>query len=153
VLGLECRLLHFSPFLIYSSAQLSGGIFFVVAPLVTMEPALAWSLSVVSRPQYLRPSRRHMRVFEYVPLEKYDYWRLEGEKMVRLSVSVRQSVRICVFVVGLLCCERRGESFKTFVRSMEYGPNRFVCFRICCSTRDTGRFLACFLCKSSLSLQ
>ena len=75
-----------------------------------MEPALAWSLSVVSRPQYLRPSRRHMRVFEYVPLEKYDYWRLEGEKMVRLSVSVRQSVRICVFVVGLLCCERRGST-------------------------------------------
>jgi lipoate synthase len=34
-------------------------------------------------PQYLRPSRRHMRVHEYVPLEKYEHWRQEGEKMVK----------------------------------------------------------------------
>ena len=41
--------------------------------------------------QYLRPSRRHMRVYEYVPLDKYDFWKDEGMKMVLPSCANSQS--------------------------------------------------------------
>ena len=32
--------------------------------------------------QYLRPSRKHMRVYDYVALEKYEFWKKEGEALV-----------------------------------------------------------------------
>jgi lipoic acid synthetase len=38
-------------------------------------------VSVVTLGQYLRPSKRHMKVVEYVTPEKFDYWKKVGEEM------------------------------------------------------------------------
>jgi len=43
--------------------------------------------------QYLQPTKHHMKVEEYVPPEKFDYWREEGEKMGFLYVASGPLVR------------------------------------------------------------
>ena len=68
-------------------------------------------VEIVTFGQYLRPTRRHMRVYEYVPLEKYDYWRKEGEAMgfayVASAPLVRSSYKAGEFFINAMITERR----------------------------------------------
>ncbi|EKX41367.1 hypothetical protein GUITHDRAFT_158225 [Guillardia theta CCMP2712] len=61
--------------------------------------------------QYLRPSRRHMRVYEYVPMDKYDYWKREGEALgfafVASGPLVRSSYKAGEFFISAMLNERR----------------------------------------------
>lgn len=68
-------------------------------------------VEIVTFGQYLRPTRRHMRVYEYVPLEKYDFWRKEGEAMgfayVASAPLVRSSYKAGEFFINAMITERR----------------------------------------------
>ena len=64
--------------------------------------------------QYLRPSKRHMRVHEYVPLEMYDFWKKEGEDMgfayVASGPLVRSSYKAGEFFISAMLNERRKQA-------------------------------------------
>jgi lipoic acid synthetase len=68
-------------------------------------------VEIVTFGQYLRPTRKHMRVYEYVPLEKYDYWKQEGEAMgfayVASAPLVRSSYKAGEFFINAMITERR----------------------------------------------
>lgn len=68
-------------------------------------------VEIVTFGQYLRPTRKHMRVYEYVPLEKYDYWKQEGEAMgfayVASAPLVRSSYKAGEFFINAMISERR----------------------------------------------
>uniref|UniRef100_A0A7S0TU26 Lipoyl synthase, mitochondrial n=1 Tax=Hemiselmis andersenii TaxID=464988 RepID=A0A7S0TU26_HEMAN len=68
-------------------------------------------VEIVTFGQYLRPSRRHMRVYEYIEEEAYDYWRKEGEKMgfayVASGPLVRSSYKAGEFYISALLNERK----------------------------------------------
>lgn len=38
-------------------------------------------VEIVTLGQYLRPSKRHMKVEEYVPPEKFKHWKTVGEEI------------------------------------------------------------------------
>jgi len=63
--------------------------------------------------QYLRPSRRHMRVYEYVAEEQYDYWKVEGEKLgfayVASGPLVRSSYKAGEFFISAILNKRAQE--------------------------------------------
>lgn len=63
--------------------------------------------------QYLRPTKRHMKVAEYVTPEKFDYWRVEGEKLgfayVASGPLVRSSYRAGEFYLKNLVRKRQAE--------------------------------------------
>ncbi len=42
----------------------------------------AAGVDFVTMGQYLQPTRRHMKVEEYVHPDKFDYWREEGERLL-----------------------------------------------------------------------
>lgn len=67
--------------------------------------------------QYLRPSRRHMRVYEYVDMEQYDYWKTEGEKLgfayVASGPLVRSSYKAGEFFISAILKKRATELAST----------------------------------------
>lgn len=73
-------------------------------------------VEIVTFGQYLRPTRKHMRVYEYVPLEKYEYWRREGEAMgfayVASAPLVRSSYKAGEFFINAMITERRAAAAK-----------------------------------------
>lgn len=54
-------------------------------------------VDVVTFGQYMRPTRRHMKVVEYIEVEKFDYWRdvalSKGFKYVASGPLVRSSYK------------------------------------------------------------
>lgn len=73
-------------------------------------------VEIVTFGQYLRPTRKHMRVYEYVPLEKYEYWRKEGEAMgfayVASAPLVRSSYKAGEFFINAMITQRRAAAAK-----------------------------------------
>lgn len=70
-------------------------------------------VEIVTFGQYLRPTRKHMRVYEYVALDKYEYWRKEGEAMgfayVASAPLVRSSYKAGEFFInGIISLAQRG---------------------------------------------
>ena len=68
-------------------------------------------VEIVTFGQYLRPTRKHVRVYEYVALDKYEYWRKEGEAMgfayVASAPLVRSSYKAGeVFINGIISQRR-----------------------------------------------
>ena len=47
----------------------------------SMRDLLDAGVEVLTLGQYLRPTRRHMKVASYVTPEKFEEWRVEGEQM------------------------------------------------------------------------
>lgn len=68
-------------------------------------------VEIVTFGQYLRPTRKHMRVYEYVALDKYEYWRKEGEAMgfayVASAPLVRSSYKAGEFFINGIISQRR----------------------------------------------
>ena len=60
-------------------------------------------VEIVTLGQYLRPSKGHLRIHEYVTPEKFDQWRVEGEEMgfsyVASGPLVRSSYKAGEFFV------------------------------------------------------
>lgn len=73
-------------------------------------------VEIVTFGQYLRPTRKHMRVYEYVELEKYEYWRKQGEAMgfayVASAPLVRSSYKAGEFFINAMITERRASASK-----------------------------------------
>jgi len=71
----------------------------------------AAGVEILTFGQYLRPSRKHMRVYEYVDYDKYHYWKTEGEKMgfayVASSPLVRSSYKAGEFFINAMIDQRR----------------------------------------------
>ena len=72
-----------------------------------MRDLLDAGVSVLTFGQYLRPTKRHMKVEEYVSPAEFEAWKEEGEKMGFLYVAsgplVRSSYRAGeLFLEGLL---------------------------------------------------
>lgn len=53
----------------------------------------AVNVSVVTFGQYMRPTKRHMKVSEYILPEKFDYWQKKAEAMGFLYVASGPLVR------------------------------------------------------------
>jgi len=75
--------------------------------------------------QYLRPSRKHMRVYDYVALEKYEFWKKEGEALVSpppthhhfrmpLTPSASPLTRLLSLTLPCFRSEPRGNTPKMF---------------------------------------
>ena len=64
--------------------------------------------------QYLRPSRKHMRVYDYVELEKYEFWKKEGEAMgfayVASGPMVRSSYKAAESFIASMLSERKAQA-------------------------------------------
>jgi len=73
-------------------------------------------VEIVTFGQYLRPTRKHMRVYEYVELDKYEYWRKQGEAMgfayVASAPLVRSSYKAGEFFINAMITERRAAAEK-----------------------------------------
>jgi lipoic acid synthetase len=61
--------------------------------LQTMKDLRAINCDVVTFGQYMRPTKRHMKVVEYVTPEKFDYWKEKALEMGFLYVSSGPLVR------------------------------------------------------------
>mmetsp|Transcript_13312 Transcript_13312/g.15414 ORF Transcript_13312/g.15414 Transcript_13312/m.15414 type:complete len:94 (+) Transcript_13312:287-568(+) len=59
----------------------------------TMRDCRDAGVDVITFGQYLRPSKRHLAVKEYVTPEKFEQWRIEGEEMGFLYVASGALVR------------------------------------------------------------
>ena len=63
--------------------------------------------------QYMRPTKKHMKVYEYVHPDKFDYWRREGEqlgfKYVASGPLVRSSYKAGEYFIGNILKARRDE--------------------------------------------
>eukprot|EP00741_Cyanophora_paradoxa_P005269 tig00000865_g5108.t1 len=79
----------------------------------TMRDLLNAGVDVVTLGQYLQPSKKHMKVEEYVAPEVFEQWRLEGEEMgfryVASGPLVRSSYRAGEFFIQALLKERARE--------------------------------------------
>ena len=56
-------------------------------------------VEIVTLGQYLRPSKRHLKVEEFVPPEKFDHWRVVGENMGFAYVASGPMVRRTDFTI------------------------------------------------------
>lgn len=59
----------------------------------SMQDIRSAGVDVLTLGQYLRPSKRHMKVYEYVTPEKFQYWQEEGMKLGFLYVASGPLVR------------------------------------------------------------
>ena len=79
-----------------------------------MRDLRAAGVEILTFGQYLRPSRKHMRVYEYVPLERYEFWRREGEALgfayVASGPMVRSSYKAAEFFIASMLAERRAQA-------------------------------------------
>ncbi|KAI0567167.1 lipoic acid synthetase [Gracilaria domingensis] len=77
----------------------------------TMQHCLDVGVEVITLGQYLRPSKRHLKVEQWVTPEEFDAWKVEGEKMgfsyVASGPLVRSSYRAGEFFLESLIRKRR----------------------------------------------
>lgn len=80
----------------------------------TMRDALNAGVEVITFGQYLRPSKRHLKVEQWVTPEEFDAWKAEGEQMgfsyVASGPLVRSSYRAGEFFLESLIRKRRNRS-------------------------------------------
>lgn len=80
----------------------------------TLKDCLDVGVEVVTLGQYLRPSKRHLKVEQWVTPEEFDGWREEGEKMgfkyVASGPLVRSSYRAGEFFVEAMIRKRKNEA-------------------------------------------
>ena len=78
----------------------------------TMQDLLDAGVEVLTLGQYLRPTKRHLKVEEWVHPEEFEEWRREGERMGFLYVAsgplVRSSYRAGEFYIQSMLRQRRG---------------------------------------------
>ncbi len=76
-----------------------------------MQDCLDVGVEVITLGQYLRPSKRHLKVEQWVTPEEFDAWRVEGEKMgfayVASGPLVRSSYKAGEFFLESLIRKRR----------------------------------------------
>jgi len=88
---------QFNPRLVTKSSLMLGFGEKDAEVLQTMRDLLAIGVDCITLGQYLRPTKRHMKVEEYISPSKFDYWREEGERMgfkyVASGPMVRSSYR------------------------------------------------------------
>jgi lipoic acid synthetase len=76
-----------------------------------MVDLLAVGVEALTIGQYMRPTKRHMKVSEYIPPEKFDYWKREGEnlgfKYVASGPFVRSSYRAGEYYIKNILNERK----------------------------------------------
>lgn len=77
----------------------------------TMQDCLDVGVEVITLGQYLRPSKRHLKVEQWVTPEEFEAWKTEGEKMgfayVASGPLVRSSYRAGEFFLESLIRKRR----------------------------------------------
>lgn len=77
----------------------------------TMQDCLDVGVEVMTLGQYLRPSKRHLKVEQWVTPEEFDNWRVEGERMgfayVASGPLVRSSYRAGEFFLEAMIRKRR----------------------------------------------
>lgn len=77
----------------------------------TMRDALNAGVEVITLGQYLRPSKRHLKVEQWVTPEEFDAWRVEGEQMgfsyVASGPLVRSSYKAGEFFLESMIRKRR----------------------------------------------
>lgn len=77
----------------------------------TMRDMLNAGVEVITLGQYLRPSKRHLKVEQWVTPEEFDAWKVEGEQMgfsyVASGPLVRSSYRAGEFFLESLIRKRR----------------------------------------------
>lgn len=77
----------------------------------TMRDMLDVGVEVITLGQYLRPSKRHLKVEQWVTPEEFDAWRVEGEQMgfsyVASGPLVRSSYRAGEFFLESLIRKRK----------------------------------------------
>lgn len=77
----------------------------------TMQDCLDVGVEVITLGQYLRPSKRHLKVEQWVTPEEFDAWKVEGENMgfsyVASGPLVRSSYRAGEFFLESLIRKRR----------------------------------------------
>jgi lipoate synthase len=65
------------------------------------------NVDVVTFGQYMRPTKKHMKVDRYVDPAEFDRWRQVAEEMGFLYVAsgplVRSSYKVCCFSPDMLC--------------------------------------------------
>lgn len=80
----------------------------------TMRDCLDVGVEVITFGQYLRPSKRHLKVEQWVTPQEFDAWREEGERMgfayVASGPLVRSSYRAGEFFMEAMIRKRRGEA-------------------------------------------
>lgn len=80
----------------------------------TMRDMRDVGVEAITLGQYLRPSKRHLKVEQWVTPEEFDGWKKEGEDMgfafVASGPLVRSSYRAGEFFLEALIRKRRGES-------------------------------------------
>lgn len=80
----------------------------------TMQDCRDAGVEVITLGQYLRPSRRHLKVEQWVTPEEFDAWKVEGEKMgfayVASGPLVRSSYRAGEFFLEAMIQKRREEA-------------------------------------------
>lgn len=83
----------------------------------TMQDMLNVGVEVITLGQYLRPSKRHLKVEQWVTPEEFDAWREEGERMgfsyVASGPLVRSSYRAGEFFLESLIRKRRMNASNT----------------------------------------
>ncbi|CAN8063995.1 unnamed protein product [Agarophyton chilense] len=83
----------------------------------TMRHCLDAGVEVITLGQYLRPSKRHLKVEQWVTPEEFDAWKLEAQKMgfsyVASGPLVRSSYRAGEFFLESLINKRRTAAFST----------------------------------------
>ncbi|VEU21932.1 DEKNAAC102888 [Brettanomyces naardenensis] len=96
--------------------------------LQTLKDLRANSVDVVTFGQYMRPTRRHMKVVEYVRPEKFDYWKDQALSMGFLYCAsgplVRSSYKAGeAFIENVIKKRKRNVGVP---REMEIGKDKFV---------------------------
>jgi lipoic acid synthetase len=81
----------------------------------TLRDLRAIGVDVVTLGQYLRPTKRHMKVAEYVTPEAFDRWRQEAESMGFAYVASGPLVRSS-YKAGELYIKRRIEQQQKQIR-------------------------------------
>lgn len=85
----------------------------------TMRDVRDAGVEVITFGQYLRPSKRHLKVEQWVPPEEFDAWRVEGEQMgfryVASGPLVRSSYKAGEFYLEALVKERKAAAKATAV--------------------------------------
>lgn len=83
----------------------------------TMQDCLDVGVEIITLGQYLRPSKRHLKVEQWVTPQEFDAWKREGEDMgfayVASGPLVRSSYRAGEFFVESLLKRRRAEAQAT----------------------------------------
>ncbi|XP_043205111.1 lipoyl synthase, mitochondrial-like [Amphibalanus amphitrite] len=79
----------------------------------TMEDLRAAGVDCVTLGQYMQPTKRHLKVVEYVTPERFDHWREVGERLGFLYVAsgplVRSSYKAGEFFIKNVLKKRRAE--------------------------------------------